>query len=163
MLRAGATASSNRVTPSAGAEDTAARVQGPTLRHINPLAGYGFSYPAGWELERSGAVSQVSSRDGRLVVSFALGPVGLPTSYEGFESLLVSTYDDVDIAEVDADAIDGRNTVVVTGSATADAGPIDFRALLVEREGAPSVGAFAASDVGAFDPRLNEVLGSLRF
>jgi hypothetical protein len=150
-----------------GAAGTAAtggpRRRAPIRRHVNEVGDYSFSYPGNWTLERAGEVSKVSSPSGHLVVAFALGPIGLPVSYEGFESLLVSTYDDVSISEVDATSVDGHNSILLRGRArNGDGRRLDFRALLVERDGARSVGAFAASDGGRFDPRLDEVLRSLR-
>ncbi|CAN5572427.1 hypothetical protein BH24ACT26_BH24ACT26_11210 [soil metagenome] len=132
-------------------------------RHVNGIGGYRFLHPPGWAVERDGELSTVRSPNGHLVVSFALGPVGLPTSYDGFASLIVDSYRDVRIAGIETAYVGGRNSLSIRGSAVDGRGrPVSFKALLVDRGDRRSLGAFAATDTGEFDRRLDAVLASLR-
>ncbi|MFN2489336.1 MAG: hypothetical protein ABR529_06315 [Actinomycetota bacterium] len=161
---AGATPAAPTVTHSRapgdkGKVETAAAMS----RHVNEAGGYSFLYPRGWKLERAGEVSRVRSPGGHLIVSFGLGPVGLPASYDGFASLLVDSYQEVRLAEVTPTYVGRHRSLSVRGSAVDGTGrPLSFRAMLVERGDQRSIGAFAASDSGNLDARVHAVLRSLR-
>ena len=145
--------------PQAGAETTTVR----SRRHVNPTGAYSFLYPAEWRLESSGEMTKAWSPGGDLVTSFALGPPRLSSSYRSFISLLADSYDDVLVHDVKSSTISGREAISVRGRGRDATGRrITFRALLIARDDDRSVGAFAAAVGGRFDPRLNEILSSVR-
>ena len=135
-------------------------------RHVNERAGYSFRYPASWELQDRGEVSTVTSPDGRIVVSFALGPLGPPgAAYESFVDLIESSYRRVQLGRRQSIATTDGSSLLVSGSATNSSGTrVRFRALLMALgEDRPAIGAIAATDSrDSLDPRLTEVLSSVR-
>jgi hypothetical protein len=126
--------------------------------------GYRLRYPAAWTVERSGEVTKVASPDGSEIVSFALGPVGLPPSFDSFSSLIAGAYEQVEIIEHEAASVQGNTAIQVDGRATNSANvSLRFRALIVERPGRSSVGGFAAAHSGrALSSDAIAVLESLR-
>ena len=132
-------------------------------RHVNDAGAYSFLYPARWRLESNGEMSKAWSPDGDLVMSFALGPDRLASSYRNFIRLLAASYDAVLVQDVKSSRVSGREAISVRGRGRDASGrSIAFRALLVERDDARSVGAFAVTVGRRFDGRLNEILSSLR-
>jgi hypothetical protein len=135
-------------------------------RHVNERAGYSFRYPASWRLQDRGEVSTVTSPDGRIVVSFALGPLGPPgAAYESFLDLIESSYRRVQLGRRQSIATTDGSSLLVSGSATNSSGTrVRFRALLMALgEDRPAIGAIAATDSrDSLDPRLTEVLSSVR-
>jgi hypothetical protein len=135
-------------------------------RHVNRQAGYSFVVPAAWRLVEKGEVSTISSPDGRLVVSFALGPRGpLPDTYKSFVRLMEGSYQDVQLGR--HRLIEGTegSSLLVEGTATAASGaPIRFRVLLrTTGSGGPAIGAIAATtSTGPFDARVTGLLTSVR-
>ena len=149
--------------PSRGAGDAGDRTPTRTRTHVNEAGGYSFEYPVEWDLDTEAETSKVWSPSGHLVASFALGPQRLRKSYDNFVSLLRSSYAFFRVGESKVTSVSGNKAVAIRGRARQLAGRlITFRALIVERSGERSVGAFAATDVGRFDPRLEEILRSLR-
>jgi hypothetical protein len=132
-------------------------------RLVNQVGNYSFVYPSTWEFDARGEIAKVSSPDGRLVSSFALGPSRLRSSYEGFVRLLADSYDSVLVQDVKDAKVSGNEALSVRGRGRDGSGRrITFRALLVERRGDRSVGAFAVTVGRSFDGRLADVLSSLR-
>jgi hypothetical protein len=114
--------------------------------YFNARAGYGFNYPRSWSLRSRGETSKVSSPDRTEVVSFALGPVSLPVTYDSFSELLRASYARVSLTRQHPVTLSGHAAIEVTGRAVNGSGvPLRFRALLVERPGSRSVGAFVAT------------------
>jgi hypothetical protein len=134
--------------------------------HVNERAGYSFRYPASWRLQDRGEVSTVTSPDGRIVVSFALGPLGPPgAAYESFVDLIESSYRRVQLGRRQSVATTDGSSLLVSGSATNSSGTrVRFRALLMALgEDRPAIGAIAATHSrDSLDPRLTEVLSSVR-
>jgi hypothetical protein len=136
----------------------------PRLRRlVNRAGNYSFVYPSAWELDARGEIAKVSSPDGVLVSSFALGPPRLQSGYKGFVRLLADSYDSVLVQDVKDAKVSGNEALSVRGRGRDASGRrISFRALLVERGGDRSVGAFAVTVGRPFDQRLDEILLSLR-
>jgi hypothetical protein len=136
-----------------------------TKPFFNATAGYGFRYPRSWSVSSNGEVAKVISPDRTEVVSFALGPVGLPATYESFAALLRDSYRSVAFSRHRSASVEGNPAVRVSGRAVNTSGTrLRFRALLVERPGERSVGVFAATRAGGPPSRgALSVLDSLHF
>jgi hypothetical protein len=143
-----------------GPQGGASRTESFTSVH----GGYGLRYPSRWDLDTRGEVVVVTSPDGAEAVSFALGPRGLPVSYESFSALLRAAYADVAFVDQEATSVAGSPAIEVSGSARNRAGVrLRFEALLVERAGARSIGVFAARRAGgAPSPEALRIMRSLR-
>jgi hypothetical protein len=116
--------------------------------------GYGLRYPAAWELDARGEVAVLTRPDGVESVSFALGPPGLPVSYDSFAALLETAYAEVALDEQRATSVAGARAIAVTGRAVNRGGVrLRFEALLVERAEDRSVGVFAARRAGGAPSR----------
>ena len=69
--------------------------------HVNGSGGYVFAYPASWTVRETGTLTELSSTDERIAISFGLGPSGgIEPAYEDFVSLIDETYDEASVRMV---------------------------------------------------------------
>jgi hypothetical protein len=134
-------------------------------RHANATAGYSFLRPVGWEVSDSGTVSELTSPDHDVIVSFGLGPGGeLPEASAAFTSSIEDAYDEVRLHEPRREEIAGRPAIVTGGSAVNDAEvAVRFLAITVGIDGetyAISVFVADASDPVRVLPAIEDIVSS---
>lgn len=91
--------------------------------HVNEVGGYSFRPPEGWTVRDRGSVSELSSPDGVIVVSFGSGRPG--SLWGAAEALLDSIrhgYREVRVGALEPTHVDRRPAVVGTGDLQNDAG-----------------------------------------
>jgi hypothetical protein len=144
------------------AEEAAPR--GP-VEHRNRAGGYGFTFPAAWDLHEDGPRSIVESADGRIAMSFEPGPSGavraasarlLESSFGAHarQHLIGTTWT----------SIGGSRSLLVSGTASdRSAGAVRFLAILVpgpSRNYAITISVPAGSNPTRTLRRLEEIVAS---
>ena len=162
--RAAGQASISVMTEAPAAEDDA-ELQPFDGNHVNASGGYVFSYPPSWTVRETGTLTELSSADEEIAISFGLGPPGgIEPAYEDFVSLIDETYDEASVRLVRGDYVEGNLRVKVIGKATTEAGfQIWFTGRVIAPRGDQTLATLAAGPLGSRDTganRANEILDS---
>lgn len=133
--------------------------------HVNASGGYVFSYPPSWTVRETGTLTELSSADEQIAISFGLGPSGgIEPAYQDFVSLIDETYKGASVRLVRGDLVEDSLRVKVIGKATTQAGfPIWFTGRVIAPRGAQTLATLAAGPLEARDTgekRTNEILDS---
>jgi hypothetical protein len=145
--------------------DSTQQSQGDLVVYVDPTRGYGFSYPATWSLREEERVIQVESPNGRILLRFQLGASGdLDAASSRLLDSLADTTSNRELIGTTREQIDGSRSVLVSGTATDEAGkPVRFLAITVRGEPqnyAISIFVPRRSDPARVLPRIEEIVTS---
>jgi PsbP-like protein len=133
--------------------------------YVNPSQGYGFAYPPTWTIREEDRLTRLESPNGRIRVLFRTGMSG---DLEIASSRLLDSLADITSNEqligVTREQIDGARSLLVSGTATDEAGePVRFLAITVRGDPhnyAISIFVPRASDPVRVLPRIEEIVAS---
>jgi hypothetical protein len=139
-------------------------VQGP-VEYENRVQGYGFTYPGTWDLREAARFTRLQSPDGRIVASFRLWASGdLDVASSRLLDSLADAHRDLDLIGMTRERIDGSRSIIVSGTATNEAGrPVRFLAITIRGEPlnyAISIFVPRRSDPARVLPRLESIVSS---
>ena len=106
------------------------------VAYRNPAGGYGFTYPASWELIESGERTRLESPSGGVVLSFGIGTSGgLRATTSRLTGSLVGSPSDQELIGSRQDVIGGSRSLLTSGIAESLYGrPVRFLAVAIQGE-----------------------------
>jgi hypothetical protein len=135
------------------------------LQYVNTTHGYGFDYPAAWTVREDPELTSLENPSGRIRVLFGLGPSGdLDAATTRLIDSLPEVASNPDLIGMTRERIDGSASVLVSGTATDDAGR-RVRFLAISVRGEPrnySISVFVPreSDPARVLPQIEEIVSS---
>jgi hypothetical protein len=135
------------------------------VEYVNATHGYGFTYPATWNIREDERLTRLESPNGRIRVVFRPGASGDLEVASGrlVESLTEITSNE-QLIGMTREQIDGSRSLLVSGTATDDAGErVRFLAITVRGEPqnyAISIFVPRRSDPVRVLPRIEEIVAS---
>lgn len=140
----------------------------PSLQmYVNRRAGYSFSYPPGWRLEKRRSAARLLNPAATIGISFGFAPDGdLRQASRRFVASIAASYRDPGVRAAEVQQIAGHNSLLVSGEGTNERGVrIVFLAITIDgprRNYGISVFARKAAGPAAVLPSVQEIVDSFR-
>ncbi|MGH2787292.1 MAG: hypothetical protein ACRDJV_05200 [Actinomycetota bacterium] len=150
--------------PTFAHEDTTQPAFGGTVL-VNSQAGYRLRYPQDWQVEEAGTVTEISSPDGKAVVTFGLAPAGsLYSASRATVAAIQDQHADAVVTRLRSMQVGRRSARSVEGKATnADGVRLMYRSVTVAgKSDTFAILAWEAADADRMRTEIDDIIATFR-